>query len=126
MSEPMSREGRERAMRGLRWHRQFGSIPPDCIGALADAARRYLALTAPGDSVVDPNSTVVGTCLACAHVLPLAVWDARLLEIGVCAACLELMAPNRGGCSHTRGCDCTQDGVSWRIRDAESASKEGT
>ena len=138
MSEPMSREEREAVERsvdsvqsyGVSWMREEDAF------RLADAARRYLALTAAGGDnnfegsdggplPAEPMPPVV-PCIACAHILPLACWDERFRETGICAECLRLAAPNRGGCSHTRGCDCTQDGVSWRIRDAESANQGNT
>ncbi len=67
------------------------------------------------------DSVPVAACIACAHVLPMGAWDARSPWTGICAECLRLAAPNRGSCSHSRGCDCTQGGVSWRIRDAEQS-----
>lgn len=77
-----------------------------------------------GAAVANLAPAPMGACVACAHILPMAAWDARFPGCGICAECLRLAAPNRGGCSHIRGCDCTQDGVSWRIRDAERAGEE--
>jgi hypothetical protein len=74
-----------------------------------------------GGPLPERGPAPVAPCIACAHVHELAAYDERSPWTGICRACLDLTAPNRGGCSHTRGCDCTQDGVSWRIRDAERA-----
>ena len=71
-------------------------------------------VTADGEM---PTAPPIGPCIACAHVLPFAAWNDQFPAVGICAACLTLTLPNRGHCSHERGCDCTIDGVSWRVTD---------
>jgi len=55
--------------------------------------------------VVDDEFAPIMACLLCGHELPLALYREGT-NIGVCKACRDLAAPNRGPCSPERDCGC--------------------